>query len=264
MKYYIDFDHTLYNSNSLIHDMLQNTSSYILKNGDFNKYPYNFKKIFPNIELIEIEKNIDSIFSVLQANFKRPKETILQIPYNIFSFLNVFTKLFDCNYLEIENIINQIIDNGEKYLYDDSVIYLTKLKKAKNEVYILSHEGTNLNFQIKKIKGSGLIDSKYIDGIIVTKQSKANLTPEMLIDTENTIIVSVNKQKISFIDYEKGIFIDDRPKDLERLYNSVYQKEQPPYTTRIYRMARTNGTYSNEPLNLPNKNGIKEIKNFEL
>lgn len=266
MKYYIDFDHTLYNTNSLISEMLSTIANYILKNGNFNEYPKNFKKTFPNIELIKIENNLESIITALKANFGRPKDTTLHIPYNILSLLKVFTKLFDCNYFEIESIINEIIDNGQKFLYDDSIKFLSKLKELKNEVYILSHDGYDLNLQIQKIKGSGLIDNSYIDAIIVTKESKANLTSKLLQDTEKTMVININSncKKVDSIDYENGIFIDDRPKDLERLYFSIYKNEKPPFKTRIYRMERPNGTYSNVPLNLPNNDGIKVIKNFEI
>lgn len=264
MKYYIDFDHTLYNTNFLISDMLQSIAHYISKNGNFNEYPKHFKETFPNIELINIENNLDSIISALRTNFRRPKDTVLKIPYNIFSLVKQFANLFNCDYFEIESIINQIINSGQKYLYDDSITFLSGLKKYPNEVYLLSHDGNDLEFQVQKIKGSGLLDENLLDAAIITKESKSSLNKELLNDITKTSIIYLNSdyKKIESIDYSNGIFIDDRPKDIEMLYMSVYKNEVPPFKARIYRMIRENGTYSKFPLNVSDYSGIVEIQNF--
>ena len=266
MKYYIDFDHTLYNTNCLISDMIDAISKYLLEKGDFEKYPKNFKNLFPDIELINIEKNLNTVTNVLRSNFGRPKDTVLKIPYNIFSLIKYFTKLFDCNYIEIESILNKIIDNGKKYLYEDSIAFLYSLKKAKYEVYILSHDGNDLEFQVQKIKGSGILEENLLDAAIITKESKADLTNELLYDITKTSIINLNSslKQIDFIDYANGIFIDDRPKDLERLYKTMYKNETSPFKPRLYRMVRKNGTYSKLPINILDTSGIIQISDLKI
>ena len=45
MKIYIDFDHTLYNSNALISDMIDCIANFIVENGNFENYSRKVKKL---------------------------------------------------------------------------------------------------------------------------------------------------------------------------------------------------------------------------
>ena len=218
MKYYIDFDHTLYNTNALIEDMLTTLSTFLYKNGN------------------------------LKNNFKRPSQTILKIPYNIFSLADVCSELFSCNNTEIKKEITAILENGEKYLYEDSISFLKNLKKEpQNLVYILSHNGNDVEFQNQKIRGCKLLDSSLLDATITTTESKASLQTEDFLDAKKVSVTKISKEDSpTCIDYEHGIFIDDRPKDLENLYNSIY-KSKEFYPIRLFRIARTGGRYSKEP-----------------
>lgn len=251
LKFYIDFDHTLYNTNALISDMLEKTSEYILCNGNFKSYQTNFKNMFPSLEILPIEENKESILYALRSNFKRPEETYLGIEYNIYALINTFAKLFSCDTTVITKNLNKLLDDGQKYLYDDSVSFLKKLKSAGHEVYILSHERTDLDYQNKKILGAQILQNGLIDAIIVTKISKATLNVE---NYNNSSVTSITyapgaKPIQNEVDYLNGIFLDDRPKDLEALYESAYSKELPNILkVRIFRIARPNGTYANKPL----------------
>ena len=264
MKIYIDFDHTLYNTNALISDMINCIANYIFVNGDFEKYPENFKKAFPNLDVIPMQRNLNSITGVLRNNFKRPKDTTLKIKYNVFALAEKFAELFSCDYEGIETKIDETLGDGQKYLYDDSVKFLRDLKEDGNEVYILSHEGNDLSFQNKKIRGAGVFRPDLLNATIVTKESKAELDNESINDPEKTSInvTSLNYARPEEVDYEHGIFIDDRPKDLEKLYSSAYKNQQPPFRTRIYRIARENGTYSKNALNVPYSGGVKKVENL--
>lgn len=248
MKYYIDFDHTLYNTNALIEDMLTTLSNFLYKNGNFENYANKFRTKYLDISLISVLKDKTSIMSFLKNNFKRPSQTILKIPYNIFSLADVCSELFSCNNTEIKKEITAILENGEKYLYEDSISFLRNLKKEpQNLVYILSHNGNDVDFQNQKIRGCKLLDSSLLDATITTTESKASLQTEDFLDAKKVSVTKISKEDSpTCIDYEHGIFIDDRPKDLENLYNSIY-KSKEFYPIRLFRIARTGGRYSKEP-----------------
>lgn len=248
MKYYIDFDHTLYNTNALIEDMLTTLSNFLYKNGNFENYANKFRTKYPDISLISVLKDKTSIMSFLKNNFKRPSQTILKIPYNIFSLADVCSELFSCNNTEIKKEITSILENGEKYLYEDSISFLKNLKKEpQNLVYILSHNGNDVDFQNQKIRGCKLLDSSLLDATITTTESKASLQTEDFLDAKKVSVTKISKEDSpTCIDYEHGIFIDDRPKDLENLYNSIY-KSKEFYPIRLFRIVRTGGRYSKEP-----------------
>lgn len=263
MKFYIDFDHTLYNTNLFITDMLNATAEYIFKNGDFTTYEENFNKMFPRLDILPIEQDKASVLQALKSNFKRPEETYLKIDYNIFALIDTFAKLFNCNSSSMKENINNLLANGQKYLYNDSIPFLTKLKQAGHEIYILSHERTDLDYQNTKIQGSSILQQNLVTATIVTKISKATLNAERYNDPLLTSVTyaSNNKSNHIEVDYLNGIFLDDRTKDLEALYESVYSNELPNINKiRIFRIARPNGTYSNKPFS-DNKynNGIIKV-----
>lgn len=263
LKFYIDFDHTLYNSNSLISDMLGCISEYILSNGDFWVYPDNFKAMFPTLELLPVEKNVESIMQILRDNFKRPEETYLGIPYNIFALMETFAKLFSCDVTLLKDTIYKLLADGEKYLYDDSVSFLKQLKESGHEVYILSHERTDIEYQNKKIQGSHILQNGLVDAVIVTSISKATLNADNYNNLDVTSITYAEGKASgqNEVDYLNGIFLDDRPKDLEALFESVYRKELPNIKKiRVFRVARPNGTYANKPFSSDKYNdGIIKI-----
>ena len=195
MNYFIDFDHTLYNTPLLTKDMLNALANYISKTSNDN-----FKNILNN----------------LTAKFKRGKNNI----FDIYELINYFSQN-EYNYDKNEAIlvVNNIIFNGQKYLFADAISFLQYLKKQCHKVYILSYNESKVYFQTVKIAGSGLLD--FVDGIISIITLKGDMP----------------------FDFQKCIFIDDKPRDLISIY------KENPYA--IFRIRRPNDTYSDLETNLP-------------
>lgn len=195
MNYFIDFDHTLYNTPLLTKDMLNALANYISKTSNDN-----FKNILNN----------------LTAKFKRGKNNI----FDIYELINYFSQN-EYNYDKNEAIlvVNNIIFNGQKYLFADAISFLQYLKKQGHKVYILSYNESKVYFQTVKIAGSGLLD--FVDGIISIITLKGDMP----------------------FDFQKCIFIDDKPRDLISIY------KENPYA--IFRIRRPNDTYSDLETNLP-------------
>lgn len=194
MDYLIDFDHTLYNTPQLTKDMLIALAIYIAKNSN---------------------DSYETILNRLTAKFKRGATNI----YDIYDLIAYFSKQYGFDEKDATTTVNQVIFNGQKYLFEDSIPFLQYLKEQGHKRYILSYNENEVYFQTIKIAGSGLL--KFVNGVIPT------ITP---------------KSEMPF-DFSKCTFIDDKPKDLISLY------KKKPY--QIYRIRRPNDTYSNLETNLP-------------
>ena len=195
MNIFIDFDHTLYNTPLLTKDMLAALAIYISK--------------------------------VSNENFEPALETLKNNIYDIYELIKYFSKIFNYDYKEATNIVNNVINNGTQYLFEDSIPFLKGLKKKNHKVYILSYNENEVYFQAVKIAGSGLL--KYVDGVFPTTTLKGEIP----------------------LDFSKCIFIDDKPKDLISIYNN--------HPFKIFRIRRKNDTYSEIETNLP----IPEFTNLE-
>lgn len=202
MNYFIDFDHTLYNTPLLTKEMLSSLAKYICKTSS---------------------KSYDDILSTLNIKFKRGNNNI----YDIYDLITYFSKIYNYDENIVQNIINTIILNGKKFLYDDSIPFLKHLKKKGNKINILSYNESKLYFQTIKIAGSGIL--AYADSLTTTLTLKGNFP----------------------LDFSKCIFIDDKPKDLISINNNK------PF--KIYRIRRPNDTYSNENIN---NNSIVEFSSL--
>ena len=165
MNYFIDFDHTLYNTPLLTEEMLSTLAKYICKTSG---------------------KNYDKILSTLTLKFKRGDNNI----YDIYELITYFSKIYKYDENIAQNIINNIIFNGKKFLYNDSISFLEYLKKQGNKINILSYNESKLYFQTLKIAGSDILS--YADSLTTTLTLKGNFP----------------------LDFSKCIFIDDKPKDL--------------------------------------------------
>lgn len=200
MNYYIDFDGTLYDTTKFKKDILKTLAK--------TCYSQNKKLRYGNL-LIDAtaalnEKNLDFYELCLYMSNK----------YDIDNYL-----LYDA--------INKILDNGTKYLYSDTIKFLSKLKEEKNNVYLLTYSTQNsINFQKRKVDGSGLND--FFDEIYITSKPKYTLN----------------------IDYKNGIFIDDNPRELLGLYGTN--------PVEVIRIKRKFGKYSKRPLEIK----VKEITNL--
>lgn len=189
-NWYLDFDSTLYDTSSLTTDMLETMALHIDK------------------------LNKDIILKELKSLFNR--EHI----YNIFNLCDYFEKKYSLKSNSLLNPVKEVIENGSKYVYEDVISFLNKLKEKNNTIQMLTSSTVkeNMEFQELKVKGSGI--SNYFDVITITAEPKYTLD----------------------LKYENGIFIDDNPEDLENLYK-VNGK-------RIIRIKRKNGKYSNKTLNI--------------
>ena len=194
MNIFIDFDHTLYNTKLLTKDMLNALAIYISKVSN---------------------ENFESVLETLKNKFKRGNNNI----YYIYELIKYFSTIFNYDYKEATNIVNNVINNGAKYLFEDSIPFLKGLKKKNHKVYILSYNENEVYFQAVKIAGSGLL--KYVDGVFPTTTLKGEIP----------------------LDFSKCIFIDDKPKDLISIYNN--------HPFKIFRIRRKNDTYSEIETNLP-------------
>lgn len=195
MNFFIDFDHTLYNTPLLTKDMLSSLAKFISKSCDCN---------------------YEDVLNKLIAKFKRGENNI----YDIYDLIDYFSKNEYCfNKGDAVSAVNNVISNGQQYLFDDAIPFLKSLKKQEHKVYILSYNETEVYFQTIKIAGSGLL--KFVNGVMPTTTLKGDIP----------------------FDFSKCIFIDDKPKDLISLYH------KKPF--KIFRIRRFNDTYSNLETNLP-------------
>ncbi len=202
MNYYIDFDSTLYNTSNLSSDMLSTLATNIC---EFTK------------------SDFDEKLTEIKAMFNRDNI------YNIYTLTKYFAKKYNIEENMLLRKVEDVIKNGEKYVFDDSIEFLENIKKQGGTVNVLTYVSQeDLSYQLAKIKGSGL--SKYFDNIFITSTLKFNLD----------------------LKYEDGIFFDDNPKDLKGLF-----AKNPKGLVRIRR--KTN-KYSKEDLKLK---GLIECESFK-
>ena len=148
MKYYIDFDSTLYNTSGLVDAMLKALAEAINKQN---------KSLNTNDMYLE-EKNM--LKSKKLYNINEPCEYFAD-KYNL-----VVTPLIN----EVERVVN----NSESFVYPDTIEFLQKLKKDNHTINLITYTAKQgIEYQVQKIQGSGLI--KYFDNIIVTSTPKWKL-----------------------------------------------------------------------------------------
>lgn len=200
-NWYIDFDGTLYNTEKLKEDLL----NVIIK-----------KVEYYNVNRQDTIKEVKGMFN---------RENI----YNIYNLAIFFANKYRFESKQILNEINEIIENGEKYLYEDSIEFIKKLKEKGYTTHIFTYaDRVDFGYQNAKIKGSKISDM--FDIIIITSQDKHTLN----------------------INYEKGIFVDDNTKVLKGLYSVN------PH--RLIRIKRKGSKYSSAELEEIN---IEEYENLD-
>ena len=199
MNFYIDFDNTLYNTKALTADMLEKLAIYISKTQNVNK---------------------EKLLEELKSKFNRKNI------YNIFELCVFFENQYDIQNNQLQLMIKEILEDGNKYVYSDVIEFLEKLKNENYELFILTKAEGKDNIEYQKIKIEGSKIKQYFSG--------------------NPIITIKPKGELD-LDYENGIFIDDNPKELKSLYSAKAK--------RVIRIKRPNAKYSNEELNI---SGIEE------
>ena len=168
MNYYIDFDNTLYNTPLLKDAMLDAISSEIAS-----------------------EKKLDNTEILKQCSLMFNRENI----YDIYELAKYFSNKYNANSDVFIDKLNNVILDGKKFLFDDTINFLNKLKQKSHKLYMLTYCKESLQFQSLKISGSKI--ANMFDSLFITSKPKYELD----------------------IDYTNGIFIDDNPKDLIGLYN---------------------------------------------
>lgn len=197
MNYYIDFDNTLYETARLVKAMLECIANSIVLNDE-------------------------KILEDVKSTFNSSDDNIYEHAIRAANKYNADEKL-------ILNNLKEVIDNGEKFVYEDSKRFLEKLKSEGHKIILLTFlPERNQEYQLQKVRGSGL--AKYFDVMILTTSLKFTLD----------------------LKYENGVFIDDKPRDLEGL------KTKSPL--RLIRMRRSNNKYSNVDMNLEN---MEEYTSFD-
>lgn len=138
MRYYIDFDSTLFDTNTFVNDFYS-----ILR-----KYDLDPKEMFKTNEKLYNGKAVDYL-NIIEVYIKNKP------------FYNQIKK-------ELSNLYNNIIN----YLYPDTIESLELLRKEKNNKLIIITLG-NKNFQHMKVKNAGIL--KYFDEEIYTPLYKSTL-----------------------------------------------------------------------------------------
>lgn len=191
MKYYIDLDYTMLDT----------------------------------IKFHEARYKILESYGVTKEEQKETEKYIAEVEKKLLNLENLYTKICKKHKLPKEEIltkIQQIIDNSNTFLYEDTIEFLQYLKNRGDEAYILTWGDKEL--QETKVKGCKI--EEYFNRVIVTEELKYKID----------------------IDYKDGIFLDDNPRDLEGLYKSGAKE--------VIRIKREGAKYSNRPINVD----IKEYK----
>ncbi|MBR4124468.1 MAG: HAD family hydrolase [Clostridia bacterium] len=189
MNYFIDFDGTLYDTAEFKKDMLNAIAKTCHKKNRELQY-----------------ENI--LFDVSAA---------LKIGLDINGLCEYMANKYHIEKVILDNAVNNVLDDGKKYIYEDSIPYLLNLKKEGHNLCMLTYSAqSSVEFQKRKIIGSGL--DKLFDKIEITTKPKGEFKT----------------------DYKNAVFVDDNPKELLGLCQNNPAK--------VIRIKRANGKYSNIPL----------------
>lgn len=157
MKFYIDFDYTMFNAMEFHKARYQEMQCYGITIEELKA----MEKEIPEKEGKLI--NLDDVYSKISEKYKLPKEEVL-------------------------SKIHKIMDNCHKYLYEDTIEFLEYLKQNGHELYILTWGDKELQYQ--KIQKAGI--EKYFDGVILTEEMKFNID----IDYKNGIFIDDNPRDL--------------------------------------------------------------------
>ena len=149
MNYYIDFDHTLFDTSVLTKRMLQ---------------------AIVNTSKMDILEECKSMFN---------REHI----YNIYELAKYFCNKYKLDENTMLSAVKNEISNCSDLVFIDSIDFIKRLKSKGHKIYMLSYYEYELQYQLDKIAGSKLSD--LFDGIIITKEPKYNLN----IDYSNGIFI---------------------------------------------------------------------------
>ena len=206
MIYYIDFDSTLFNTSGFIKEILTALSKEI-----------NFQDC--NLDAEEIYLEVKKVYA---------KDNI----YNLNELCKYFADKYNLNEERLVNSVDNVINNGKDFVYNDSVEFLKNLINNGHKINLLTYTlKERIEYQVQKVYGSGLV--KYFENIIITTAPKWKLD----------------------LNYSNGIFIDDNPKDLAGLYHQNSQA--------VVRIKREGNKYSSKSMpdniEIPEYASLKEF-----
>lgn len=164
---------------------------------DFDNTLYETAKL----TVLMIEAIAKNIAEERNMNFKEIAEKIKpqfnSTNDNIFSFAEKMAGLYETNSQKAINAVNNILFNGEKLVFEDARDFLKRAKENGHRLILLTYTTGNQEYQLQKIYGAKI--AEYFDELIITTKLKYTLD----------------------LDYTKGIFIDDDPRDLNGLYEKI-------------------------------------------
>lgn len=187
---------------------------------DFDGTIYNSTKLYNEFINIFIKHNInkDYLENIIKEYYQKEKNYII-----------LAKKIIKDNNLDI-SILNEINNlHSNKLLFKDVIPFLEKYYK-KYDLILLTLG--NKEYQLKKINSINI--TKYFKDIIITNKDKSKLN----------------------IDYQKGIFIDNNPLELEKFY-----KSKAKYLIRIKRKTDKYTKLNLNINNIPEFNDFKELLN---
>lgn len=178
MKYYIDFDNTLFDTPKLVKAMLNTLTNEIIS--------------------IHPEKDFNETYSECKGLFNRDHF------YNIYDLVKHFCKEYSMDEKTLLDKMNLVISNGSDFVYPDTIPFLEKLKSEGHNLYILSYCKESLIYQSAKISGSGI--ANYFDALFITATPKYELS----INYQEGIFIDDNPSDL------KGLHAQN-PKELIRI-----------------------------------------------
>jgi len=164
--YFIDFDHTLFDTDKFFWVDLRNK---ILENGiNISCWDKSYKKV--RRDGYTLEKHINEIGKTCNKNIEIGK---------------------------LKDIIGNEFSDLKKYLFNDSVSFLKKLKHGGDKIYLLSFG--NSDWQNYKVEGSGI--SNLFDDVFYQEKENAKIDKilEFKNEAEKIVVVDNSTQQLDEI-----------------------------------------------------------------
>lgn len=163
---------------------------------DFDNTLYETAKLTHRMKEVIVDTIYDYIRIDKEELTRYADENFNSTLDNIFSFAEKMADFYEVDSKEIIRRLDKEISCGKDYVFGDVERFLKRLKAQGDKLYILTYvTKINQEYQLKKIVGSKIAD--YFDSIIVTTDLKYTLD----------------------LDYKKGVFIDDDPRDITGLFS---------------------------------------------
>ena len=199
-RFYIDFDSTLYDT-----DRIRN---------------------FDREIALSLTKYVGLSF---EDSVKKVQQTH-KIKKKVFDICDALEEEYQVNKGLLRESVEQFLAEGKKFIFNDAIDFLKRLVSKGHEINILTFTDKEFDYQMLKLKGSGVL--QFVDNVIICSKDKGKLG----------------------LDYENAIFIDDNPSALKSLYLAGVSEK------RLIRMRRAGAGYSSIEIDdFP----VTEVKSFD-